>query len=131
MKERRSRARHKSFLEGHIYFNEGRSCLDCLVRNFSSQGAKLTVSNLTALPELIEVNIPKKKKSYPAKILWRRDDAIGVSFSPEHVSPSIIPAISGVDLIGRMRWLEAEVLALQRKVNELRAELRTRQRADI
>jgi hypothetical protein len=131
MKERRSRARQKSFLKGHIYFDEGRSCLDCLVRNLSSLGAKLTVSNLTELPDLIEVSIPKKKKTYPARILWRGNDEIGVSFSLVNASPSVVPADPGIDMIGRMRWLETEVLELQRKVNELRAELRTRQSGDI
>ena len=40
MKERRSSARQKSFLQGRIYFNNRRSSVDCLIRDYSETGAR-------------------------------------------------------------------------------------------
>ena len=42
LKERRAATRQKSFLQGRIYFNNRRTSVDCLVRDISETGAKLT-----------------------------------------------------------------------------------------
>jgi len=54
-KERRSRVRQKSFLQGRVFFNKGRSSFDCLVRDFSELGAKVKVSENATLPEVVEL----------------------------------------------------------------------------
>ena len=41
MQERRAIARSRTILSGTISFNEGRSVLDCVVRNFSTRGARI------------------------------------------------------------------------------------------
>ena len=117
-KERRSRVRQKSFLQGHVLFNKGRSSLDCLVRDFSEIGAKLKVSETATLPEVVELYIPNKDETFRARVQWRTGNDVGVAFGEEGEAPSIVPAASA-DLSGRVRWLESELMALQRKVNEL------------
>jgi hypothetical protein len=129
MNERRSRARQRSFLQGRIYFNNRRSSLDCLIRDFSDQGAKLTISDSVALPEIVELYIPHKDETYRAKVQWRTGFELGVAFNEQEDSPSIVP--NAPDLAGRVRRLEGEVATLQRKVSELQNELRKQQSAGI
>jgi hypothetical protein len=123
--ERRTLLRQRSFLQGRLYFNNRRSSLDCLVRDISSQGAKLKVSDSIAIPEFVELYIPNKDETYRAKVQWRTGFEIGVE------SPSIVPGAAPVDLPERVRRLEAEVASLHRKLNELQNELRHGQGSGI
>jgi hypothetical protein len=124
MKERRTQARHKSFLQGRIHFNNRRSSIDCLVRDFSETGAKLKVAETVAIPEVMELHIPNRDTSYRAEVQWRTGDEIGVAFTAEKGTPSIVPDAAPVDLAGRVKRLEGEMTQLQRKVKELQSELR-------
>jgi PilZ domain len=129
MKERRSRARQKSFLQGRVYFNNRRSSLDCLVRDFSDYGARLKVSESVVMPEVVELHIPNKDEAYRARVQWRTGDEVGLAFDAPDDSPSIVPGAS--DLLTRVHRLETEMAALQRKVNELQNELRKRQNSNL
>jgi hypothetical protein len=129
--ERRTLLRQRSFLQGRLYFNNRRSSLDCLVRDISSQGAKLKVSDSIAIPEFVELYIPNKDETYRAKVQWRTGFEIGVTFENDQESPSIVPGAAPVDLPERVRRLEAEVASLHRKLNELQNELRHGQGSGI
>jgi hypothetical protein len=129
--ERRTLLRQRSFLQGRLYFNNRRSSLDCLVRDISSHGAKLKVSDSIAIPEFVELHIPNKDETYRAKVQWRTGFEIGVTFENEHEAPSIVPSAAPADLPERVRRLEAEVASLHRKVNELQKELRHGQDSGI
>ena len=131
MNERRINARQRSFLQGRIYFNQRRSSLDCLIRDLSDDGAKLMASNSVALPEFVELHIPNKNVTYPAKVQWRTGDDIGVAFNLENESPSVVPDAPAADLAGRVSRLETEMAMLHRKFNELRDELKKRQGSAI
>jgi len=128
-KDRRSRKRQKSFLQGRVYFNNRRSSLDCLVRDFSDYGARLKVSESVLMPEVVELHIPNKDEAYRARVQWRTSDEVGVAFDAPDESPSIVPA--GPDLLARVHKLETEMAALQRKVTELQNELRKRLSAEL
>lgn len=125
MKERRSWSRQKSFLQGRIYFNNRRSTVDCLIRDYSDAGARLKFSEAIAVPEAIELFIPNKEEIHRARVEWRNGNEMGVSFGDEVHAPSIAPdAAHQGDLAGRVQRLEAEVATLKRVVNELRAVIR-------
>jgi hypothetical protein len=124
MAERRSTARQKSFLQGRIYFNNRRSSVDCLIRDYSDTGARLRFSEAANVPEAIELYIPNKDEFHRARIEWRSGNEMGVSFGDEIRSPSIAPEAAQGDLATRVQRLEAEVAALRRIVNDLRAEHR-------
>jgi hypothetical protein len=128
-KDRRSRTRLKSFLQGRVYFNNRRSSLDCLVRDFSHYGARLKVSESVVMPEVVELHIPNKDEAYRARVQWRTGDEVGVAFDVPDDAPSIVPSSS--DLLARIHRLETEMAALQRKVHELQNDLRKRQNADL
>jgi hypothetical protein len=132
MTERRVSSRQKSFLKGRIYFNHRRSSVDCLVRDISDQGAKLKFSETVAIPEAFELYIPNRDETFRARVQWRTGEEVGIAFGSEDVpSPSLAPDPSAGDLAARVRRLESELTALQRKVNELTSDLRKRQGADI
>ena len=124
MIERRSSARQKSFLQGRIYFNNRRSSVDCLIRDFSDTGARLRFSEAANVPEAIELYIPNKDEFHRARIEWRSGNEMGVSFGEEVHSSSIAPEAAQGDLPTRVQRLEAEVATLKRIVNDLRAEIR-------
>ena len=126
MVERRAVSRQKSFLQGRIYFNHRRSSVDCLIRDFSENGARLRFAEAANVPEAIELYIPNKDEFHRARVEWRSGNEMGVSFGDEVRSPSVVPepAAAQGDLPTRVQRLEAEVAALKRIVNELRAEHR-------
>jgi hypothetical protein len=124
MVERRAASRQKSFLQGRIYFNNRRSSVDCLIRDFSEQGARLRFSETANVPEAIELYIPNKDEFHRARVEWRSGNEMGVSFGEEVRSPSIAPESAQGDLSTRVQKLEAEVATLRRIVNDLRAENR-------
>jgi PilZ domain len=124
MAERRSSSRQKSFLQGRIYFNNRRSTVDCLIRDLSETGARLKFSEAITVPESMELYIPNREEIHRARVEWRSGNEMGVSFGDEIRSPSIAPDAAQGDLPTRVQRLEAEVAALKRIINELRAEIR-------
>jgi hypothetical protein len=125
MAERRSSARQKSFLQGRIYFNNRRSSVDCLIRDYSETGAKLKFSESVAVPEAIELYIPNKEEIHRARVQWRSGDEMGIAFGEEAQSPSVVHDGAGQgDLATRVQALETEVASLKRALNELRSGIR-------
>lgn len=135
MNERRRVARQKSFLQGRLFFNNRRTSVDCVIRDFSDLGARLKFSGAVATPEVVELHIPNKDETYRARVQWRNGDEMGVSFDNAGVAPEVAPqAASGAgppaDWAARIHKLEHDVLVLQRKFNELQAAMRQKQGAD-
>jgi PilZ domain len=125
MAERRTSARQKSFLQGRIYFNNRRSSVDCLIRDYSETGARLKFSESVAVPEAIELYIPNKEEMHRARVEWRSGDEMGISFGDAARSPSVAPeAEASGDLAARVQALEAEVASLKRLINEIRTGIR-------
>ena len=71
MSEHRKETRQRVFLKGRIVFNNGSSSFDCLVRDMSSSGARLVMSDATTLPEAFDLYIPQKDRTYRATLRWR------------------------------------------------------------
>lgn len=130
MKERRSVSRQKSFLQGRIFFNNRRTSLDCLIRDFSERGARLKFSGMTSTPDVVELYIPSKEETYRAKVEWRNTDEIGVGFNVDESAPPLAPTAPQADLSARVHKLEHDLALLQRKFNELQLVVRQMQGAD-
>jgi hypothetical protein len=122
--ERRTLTRQKSFLQGRIYFNNRRSSIDCLVRDYSETGARLKLSEAITVPEAMELYIPNREEMHRARVEWRSGNEMGVSFGEEVRAPSIAPDAAQGDLAARVQKLEGEVAALRRAVTELRTDVR-------
>jgi hypothetical protein len=123
MKERRTSSRTRSFLQGRLFYNRRRSSVDCLVRDYSAEGAKLKLSETVAVPEVMELYIPNRDEIHRARVEWRSGDEMGVSFAGED-APSIAPGMPLADAGARLLALEQDVAALKRAISELRAEIR-------
>jgi hypothetical protein len=118
MFDRRQSARDKVLYGGVAEIGEGGTSSECVVRNISENGANLEFGNIVKLPKRqISLKIARKGRSFLAKIIWWRDNFVGVAFSPE--TPSELPVS---DLAERLRKSEQKKRQLQRRINELLGE---------
>lgn len=115
MLERRQSARDKVIYGGVAEMGEHGGSRDCVVRNISENGARLEFGESVRLPkEPLRLTIARKGRSCLARIIWWRDNFVGVAFSPE--SPYELP---GSDLARRLRRSEKKKRELQRRIKEL------------
>ncbi len=120
--ERRQSARQKSFLRGCIYFNNRRSAVDCLIRDISEHGARLTFSDTISIPDCIELYIPQKEQTLQAVVKRRHGMDVGVAFSDP--ARAAAPATSDLAALSeRVQKLESEVAVMRRLLKRLRAEV--------
>src|SRR5882757_8417100 len=115
MLDRRQNARDKVIYGGVAEIGDDGATRDCVVRNISEKGASIEFSNAVKPPrEQISVVIARKGRSFLAKIIWWRDNFVGVAFTSE--TPYELP---GSDLAERLRQSELKKRQLQRRIKEL------------
>jgi hypothetical protein len=118
MQDRRQSTRDKVIYGGVAETGENGGSRDCVVRNISEKGASLEFSNVVKLPkEQISLTIARKGRSFLAKIVWWRDNFVGVAFSSE--APYELPVS---DIEERLRKSEKKKRQLQRRIKELLGE---------
>lgn len=115
MLERRKSIRGKTFLGGSIAFHERKSTMDCLVRNLSPEGAKLSFDDVSAIPGEFELTITRRDRSFRARTIWRRGEEAGIVF----VSEAMRAGTVSLDAERRLRKAEAERLRLKQRIAEL------------
>lgn len=116
--EHRNEVRKRVFLKGRIQFNNGASSFDCLVRDLSATGARLAFSETTTLPDVFDLYIPQKERTYRSTLRWRRADGVGVTFADEMAKPVPPAAAAPAD----ENVADASLSLLLRRVSELEAE---------
>ena len=117
MQDRRQNTRDKVLYGGVAKSGESDTVQDCVVRNFSEKGASIEFSNVVTLPkEQISLTIARKGRSFLAKIIWWRDNFVGVAFS------DAAPTLPVSDLDERLRKSEAKKRQLQRRIKQLLGE---------
>jgi hypothetical protein len=115
MLDRRQSARDKVIYGGVAEIGERGATRDCVVRNISEKGASIEFSNVIKLPrETISLTIARKGRSFLARIVWWRDNFVGVAFSSE--KPYDLPVS---DIEERLRKSEQKKRQLQRRIKEL------------
>ncbi len=118
MLDRRQSTRDKVIFGGVAEIDEHGVKRDCVVRNISDNGAHIEFSNVVRLPkEKLSLTIARKGRSFLAKVVWWRDNFVGVAFSSEQ--PYELPVS---DLEQRLRRSEKKKRQLQRRINELLGE---------
>jgi hypothetical protein len=110
MEERRGDGRLPSYLGGKIVYNNRLSTADCLVRNISAEGFRLSFGSTIAVPDEFELQIPQKGVRCQVRVSWRKLDEIGAV---------VIPADEQSVDRARLRKLERENAELKRRRNEL------------
>ena len=115
MLDRRHSARDKVIYGGVAKVDDNGATRECVVRNISDNGASLEFSNEVRLPkEQISLTIARKGRSFLAKIIWWRDNFVGVAFKEE--TPYEFPVS---DIEERLRKSEKKKRQLQRRIKEL------------
>ena len=118
MIERRESVREKVIYGGVAEIGEPGVTSDCVVRNISEKGASLEFSNVIRLPkEQMSLTIARKGRSFLAKIIWWRDNFVGVAFSSQ--TSWELPVS---DLEERLRKSEKKKRQLQRRIKQLLGE---------
>lgn len=116
MDERRESVRDKVIYGATAKVDERGSTRDCVVRNISDKGANLEFSNVVALPKKdMGLTIARKGRSFMAKVIWLRDNFVGVAFHDE----TMTPAAPVSDIEERLRKSEVKKRQLQRRIREL------------
>jgi PilZ domain len=115
MLDRRESARDKVNYGGIAEIGERGVTRDCVVRDISEKGAHLEFSNVIRLPkERISLTIARRGRSFLARVIWWRDNFVGVAFSSD--TSSELPVS---DLEERLRKSEQKKRQLQRRIKEL------------
>ena len=113
MLDRRQSARDKVMYRGVAEIGEHGARRDCVVHNISDKGASVEFSNIVKLPrEQISLRIARKGRSFLAKVVWWRDNFVGLAFS-RHPSEPVS------DLDERLRKSEIKKRQLQRRIKDL------------
>jgi hypothetical protein len=117
MQDRRQTTRDKVLYGGVAETDEAGSARNCVVRNISDKGASIEFNNVIRFPkEQMSLTIARKGRSFLAKVIWWRDNFVGVAFSD---TPPVAPVS---DLDERLRKSEAKKRQLQRRIKELLGE---------
>lgn len=115
MLDRRESARDKVIYGGVAEIGERGATRNCVVRNISEKGASIEFSNVIKLPkEKMSLTIARKGRSFLARVVWWRDNFVGVAFSSE--KPYELPVS---DIEERLRKSELKKRQLQRRIKEL------------
>jgi hypothetical protein len=92
--------------------------MDCIVRNFTPDGAKVEMNCPAAVPDLVDLTITSKGVAFLARVVWRRQNEAGlVLHSPQRVE-SELP----LDVALRIRATERANRMLRNQVEQLRSE---------
>jgi len=112
MQERRTSARDK-VLFGGVAEVEARSTTNCVVRNFSENGACVELDGYAHVPEQLNLTIARKGRSYLARVIWRQANRLGLAFRAMITDPG------ASDLDARLRASEKKKRELQRRIKKL------------
>ena len=114
MIERRQVVRNRTYLGGIVAFHHRYSTMNCIVRNFSTHGAKISFENIASIPEEFDLGIAQKAKTYRARVTWRSADEAGVAFlEPEANAPV------SIELARQLRDAKAANATLRRRIADL------------
>jgi hypothetical protein len=116
--ERRKTIRKPSYLGGRVAFNHLYASTDCLIRNISSLGCRLSFPDTTALPSNFVLSIPSRSQSLNARIVWRNEKEAGVAFNMPEASQPV-----SLDMARRLKRLEEEKRLMQLRIQELSGEI--------
>ncbi len=114
MRDRRESVRDRVMYGGVAEIGDHGTTRECIVRNISNNGANIEFSRDFPLPkEQLSLRIARKGRSFLAKVVWWRDNFVGVAFRGESPSEPVS------DLEERLRKSEIKKRQLQHKIDQL------------
>jgi hypothetical protein len=118
MDDRRHQPRHRTFLQGRVFYNNRRSTADCIIRELTDDGARLSFTDRVTLPHAFELHIPNRDATYRVETVWNHGEEVGVTFGRHEAS--LAPAMTqDSSLAERIDKLEKELAALRRRISEI------------
>lgn len=117
MLERRHHPRRRVYLGGRNAFHRRTSTMDCIVRNFTPDGARVEMNCPAAVPDLVDLTITSKGVALLARVVWRRQNEAGLGAAQP--AERGIRAAAGIALRIRDR---ARNRMLRNQVEQLRSE---------
>jgi hypothetical protein len=110
--------RQRTFLKGTLFYDNRRGSIECVVRDMSASGARLTFDHPANVPDNVELFIPNKQQTLRARVQRRGPNEVGIAFEIER---SLEPRrASDAELQQRVKTLEAEIATLKRLVAKLK-----------
>ena len=64
-------SRQRTFLKGTLYYDNRRASIECVVRDVSDSGARLTFDHPATIPDSVELFIPSKQQTLRARVRRR------------------------------------------------------------
>ena len=78
--ERRAHPRRRVLKKVKAVFNDNRSVLDCIMRDVSVGGARLSCAQATQLPDGFVLVFMTDREMRDVRVVWRRLNELGVAF---------------------------------------------------
>lgn len=77
--EKRLAPRRNTMIVATIVYDNGRTRLDCVIRNLSDGGAKLEVPTVRGIPASFDLLVPRHR-TQRCRVAWRALKELGVEF---------------------------------------------------
>lgn len=119
MSDRRRQYRDRVYYSGLIAFNDRKSTVACVVRNFNSFGAMIEFENPATVPDWFDFDVSRKGLSCLAHLAWRDRDRAGLVFSASPATNDVIP----IEWARKLRASEQINKTLQARLDQLRSEI--------
>jgi hypothetical protein len=81
MNDHRQNKRFRTLKEGRIIDPQGRTTLDCTIRDISLTGARVQLVSAINIPEDFELLIVREDMIIPARRRWQRGTSVGLEFT--------------------------------------------------
>jgi hypothetical protein len=118
MNDRRQLPRNRVYYGGELVFNGRNSTLTCIVRNFSTRGAKIEIEGSAVLPDKLDFTVERAGLSCLARMVWRNQTEAGLVFAEERAADDVVP----LDRARKLRASERTNKLLQSRIEQLRSE---------
>jgi hypothetical protein len=116
MQDRRESVRDKVFMGGVAEINGRGTTMDCVVRNFSDNGACIEFDSAARVPDKMNLKITRKGRSFLASMIWRQANRVGLAFR------AMVMDTPESDLDARLRRSEKKKRQLEQRINQLLGE---------
>ncbi|MGE0341149.1 MAG: PilZ domain-containing protein [Xanthobacteraceae bacterium] len=122
MDDRRLKPRNRTFLRGRVFYNNRRQSADCIIRELTEEGARVTFTDPVGLPHVFELHIPNRDQMLRVETIWNHGVEVGVRFDKQagHADPAqhAQDPVAEHTLAERIEKLEKEVASLKRRIVE-------------
>ena len=117
--------RQRTFLKGTLYYDNRHASIECVIRDISDSGARLSFDNPVTVPDNVELFILHKQQTLRARVQRRGPTEIGIAFEVERSSEPrrYADADADAELQQRVERMETEIAALKRLVAKLKAKI--------